>query len=253
MRKWHLVSLLFVAVSLLAFAACAVSPYQQPYPYNQGGQQSYPYGPGGGTGRGMMGSGGMMGGQGGMMGSGGMMGGGGGNYNPTPNAKPISIEQAAEAARRYLSAYRGNLLVTEVMEFAQNFYAEVEEKDTGIHATELLIDKYTGQVYPEYGPNMMWNSKYGMMSNMMGNFFSSGRPTADMPVTSNQARELAQKWLEFNLPGVGVAEADTFYGYYTLHTLKGGQVEGMLSVNGYTGAVWYHTWHGPFIGTQEFD
>jgi hypothetical protein len=25
----------------------------------------------------------------------------------------------------------------------------------------------------------------------------------------------------------------------------------MLSVNGYTGAVWYHTWHGPFVAMEE--
>lgn len=138
------------------------------------------------------------------------------------------------------------------MEFAWNFYAEVEERDTGIHAIELLIDRYTGQVYPEMGPNMMWNTKYGMMSRMMGNYYSSS-PTADMPVTPKQAKELAQKWLGANLPGVRVAEADAFYGYYTLHTLKEEQVEGMLSVNGYTGAVWYHTWHGPFIRMEEFE
>lgn len=189
--------------------------------------------------------GGMMGGQGG-----GMMGGGWGNYNP--NAKPITIEQAADAASRYLNAYRGNLVLTEVMEFTQNFYAEVEEKDTGIHAAELLINKYTGQVSPEYGPNMMWNTKYSMMNNMMGNYYS-GQSTINMSVTPEQAKEQAQKWLEVNLPGVGVADADTFYGYYTLHTLKDGQVEGMLSVNGYTGAVWYHDWHGPFITMAELE
>ena len=196
------------------------------------------------------GGGGMMGGQGGMMGSGGMMGGGWGNYNP--DAKPITIEQAADAVRRYLNAYRGNLALTEVMEFTQNFYAEIEETDTGIHAIELLIDKYSGQVYPEYGPNMMWNTKYSMMGNMMGNSYS-GRPTANMSVTPEQAKSLAQKWLDINLPGLGLAEADTFYGYYTLHTLKGDQVAGMLSINGYTGAVWYHNWHGPFVTMEEFD
>ena len=38
------------------------------------------------------------------------------------------------------------------------------------------------------------------------------------------------------------------------HFLKDGQVEGMLSVNGSTGAVWYHNWHGAFIGmTEEHD
>ena len=54
-------------------------------------------------------------------------------------------------------------------------------------------------------------------------------------------------------PGLTVGNADTFYGYYTLHTLKSGQVEGMLSVNGYSGAVWYHSWHGAFIGMKEYE
>ncbi len=200
-----------------------------------------------GSGGGMMGrGGGMMGGQGGMMGGqGGMMG--GSSYNP--QATPITIDQAAEAVRRYLNAYGKGLTLAEVMEFAQNFYAEVEEKDTGVHAMELLIDKYTGQVSPEMGPNMMWNAKYSPMARMMGNY--GGAPTANMPVSADQAKTLAQQYLDNNLPGLTVAEADPFYGYYTLHTLRNGQIEGMLSVNGYTGAVWYHTWHGPFIGMKE--
>jgi hypothetical protein len=138
------------------------------------------------------------------------------------------------------------------MDFAWNYYAEVKEKDTGIHAMELLIDKYTGRVFPEVGPNMMWNTKYSPMGGMMGNY-GGGQPTANMPVTPDQAKTLAQQYLDTNLPGLTVAEADTFYGYYTLHTLKNGQVEGMLSVNGYTGAVWYHSWHGPFLGMKEYD
>lgn len=180
------------------------------------------------------------------------MGGGWGNYNP--NAKPITIDQAADLVQRYLNAYGGKLVLAEVMNFAWNYYAEVEEKDTGIHAMELLIDKYTGQVSPEIGPNMMWNTKYGMMSGGMmgGSYYAGSSPTASMPVTPKQAKELAQKWLAVNLPGVGVAEADIFYGYYTLHTLNNGQVEGMLSVNGYTSAVWYHSWHGLFIAMKEF-
>jgi len=27
----------------------------------------------------------------------------------------------------------------------------------------------------------------------------------------------------------------------------------MLSINGYTGDVWYHNWHGDFIQMKEFD
>ena len=103
------------------------------------------------------------------------------------------------------------------------------------------------------GPNMSWNTKYGMMTQMMGDYSRGGSPTADMPVTEEQAKELAQQFLDANLPGDSMADADTFYGYYTLHTLRDGQIEGMLSVNGYTGAVWYHTWHGTFMGMEEFE
>jgi hypothetical protein len=189
----------------------------------------------------------------GMMGRGGMMGGGWGNYyNSNPNAQQLTIDQVADNVRQYLSGFSQKLVLTEVMEFSWNYYAEVEEEDTGVHAMELLIDKYTGRVSPEMGPNVMWNTKYSPMGGMMGTFWR-GTPTADMSVNSDQAKANAQQYLDAYLPGVTVEEADTFYGYYTLHTLKNNQVEGMLSVNGYTGNVWYHSWHGAFIDMKVFE
>jgi len=230
MRKLRILGLALAIIGLLIIAACVPFSFRGP----TSGQQPYPYGPGGGMGPGMM-------------------GGGWGSYNPNPNAKPITIDQAADAVKGYLSAYYGErLTLAEVMDFAWNYYAEVKEKDTGIHAMELLIDKYTGRVSPEMGPNMMWNTKYSPMGGMMGNYLG-GTPTANMPVNAEQAKTLAQQYLDANLPGLTVAEADTFYGHYTLHTLQNGQIEGMLSVNGYTGAVWYHTWHGPFLGMKEYN
>jgi hypothetical protein len=96
---------------------------------------------------------------------------------------------------------------------------------------------------------MMWNTKYGMM----GSYDKDVSPTVDMTITEEQAKELAQQFLGTNLPGVTVGEAEVFYGYYTLHTLKNGEIEGMLSVNGYDGVVWYHSWHGPFIQMEDFE
>ena len=227
-KKWYIIGALVVLVGSLALTACI--------PFGGPGQFSY-------------------GGPGGMMGSGGgMMGGGWGNYNNynNPQAKAVTIDQAADAARGYISGYGGNLTLTEVMSFAENYYAEVAEKDTGIHAMELLIDKYSGRVSPEPGPNMMWNTKYSPMGGMMDNY-GGGPPTANMPVSADQAKTIAQQYLDTNLAGLTVAEADTFYGYYTLHTLRNGQIEGMLSVNGYNGAVWYHSWHGSFLEMKEFD
>lgn len=217
-----------------------------PLPYS-----SYGYGPGmmGGGGPGYRG-GGMMGG--GMMG-GGMMGGGmmggRGAWGYSGAGTPLTLDQATDAARQYLSTY-GNpdLILVEVMEFSNNFYAEVEEQSTGVHAFELLIDRYGGSVYPEPGPNLMWNARYGHMGNWQS------QPEGAMPVTAQQARADTQQWLDLYLPGTSAAdEADTFYGYYTIHVMKAERIYGMLSVNGYTGAVWYHTWHGTFVGMKEME
>jgi len=222
-------------------------PANQTTPFPSG--RPWGYGPG------MMGQGGPGYGGGGM--GPGMMGGGyrsGAQGQAYPGSStPITLDQAVEAANQYLLAYQNtNLALTEVMEFSNNFYAEVKEKSTGTHAFEVLIDPYTGVVYPEPGPNMMWNTKYGHMGGMMGGW---GRQQEEpMSVNPEQARDIAQQWLDKSLPGTSAAdEADTFYGYYTIHVMKEGQVYGMLSVNGYTGDVWYHTWHGEFVEMKELE
>jgi hypothetical protein len=92
---------------------------------------------------------------------------------------------------------------------------------------------------------MMWNTKYGMMG--------YGRaPTADMPVAADKAAEYAQRWLDANIPGSKAEKPDTFYGYYTMDISVNGSTFGMLSVDGYSGEVWYHTWHGQFITSVEY-
>ena len=171
----------------------------------------------------------------------------------------LTAVQVQQAVVTYLAGYYDNpdLAVVELMEFEQNFYAQVAEKSTEINACELLIDPYTGAVQPEYGPNRMWNTKYGQMSDQGGMMPSSAmdglaslRPSAEMPVTAAQASKLAQQYLETQKPGLTAEPGSAvFYGYYTVHSLdKAGNTVGMLSVNGYTGQVWYHIWHGKFIG-----
>ncbi len=163
---------------------------------------------------------------------------------------PITIDAAISAAKQYLASL-GNtdLAIDEIEEYTQNFYVLVKEKSTGIGAFELLIDKYSGRITPEMGPNMMWNTKYGMMNNCMG--FVTGTTTASLTVTVEQAKANAQQFLGANYPGTTVGGVDTFYGYYHIDVLQNGQTYGMLSVNGYTGQVWFHTWHGSFIQEVE--
>jgi hypothetical protein len=62
---------------------------------------------------------------------------------------------------------------------------------------------------------------------------------------------LATTWLTQNQPGIAAETLDTSYGYYTGHLTKDGTSAGMLSVNGYTGPIWYHTWHGAFIRMKQ--
>ena len=192
---------------------------------------------------------------------GGMMGGGWGPGGPwsgggQPGAS-ISMDQAIEAAEGYL-ARLGNpdLVLHEAMEFDCNFYFLVEEQSTGLGAFELLVSRANGAVFPEPGPNMMWNTKYGHMGGgmgygpMMGGWTPSA-PTGEPTVTAEQAGQIAQQWLDQYQPGSTIEHPDAFYGYYTVHTLKDGAVSGMLSVNAYSGQVWYHAWHGSFIGMRE--
>ena len=167
----------------------------------------------------------------------------------------LTIEEARRAVEDYLASQGfDHLEVTEVMEFEQNFYAIAREPDTGIGAMELLIDRQTGAVGPEMGPNMMWNDRYGMhgRSGMTGGM-RRGSPEENA-ISDAEAAAIAQRWLDRNRPGVTVEEhPDPFYGYYTFHTLgdEHGEIEGMLSVHGDTGRVWYHTWHGDFVQMLE--
>jgi hypothetical protein len=164
-----------------------------------------------------------------------------------------SLEDVEAAAHEYVDrlGYSG-LEVTEVMEFERNYYAIVAEEDTGIGAMELLVDKESGAVGPEPGPNMMWNAEYGHMGRsggMMG--MMGGYASGNMTLSPQEAGEVAQRWLDANLPGRTAGEADAFYGYYTLHFLDDGDIEGMLSVHGDSGDVWYHSWHGDFVAMME--
>jgi hypothetical protein len=187
-------------------------------------------------------------------GAGGCHGGAGWNGYAAPayttNGAAITIDDAVAIAQNYVASLNNpNLAVREIEEYSLNFYVQIYEKSTGIGAFEMLIYKYTGSIYPEQGPNMMWNTKYGMHSGMMGWF--TGNPTTPMTVTAEQAETFAQQWLNANLPGTTVGEAEAFYGYYHVMVLSAGEGYGMLSVNGYTGQVWYHNWHGAFIQELE--
>ena len=203
-----------------------------------------------------------------MMGGNSMMG----NYRNrvNSNVKPLTVDQARQAVEGYLKGLNNpDLELKEIMIFDNNAYARITEKSTGIGAMELLVDPASLSVFPEYGPNMMWNLKYGHMGAaggmmgrrtgmiggngmMRGYYANQGSVSATMTVTSAQAVQFAQQYLDKQFPGYQSAtDPDPFYGYYTIDILKDGKPAGMLSVNGFSGQVFLHTWHGTFIEVSE--
>ncbi len=202
-----------------------------------------------------------------------MMGGYG--YN-NADLTPLTIEQTNAAVEKYMANLNNSdLEIAEIMIFNNNGYVVVREASTGIGAFELLVDPASQVAYPEHGPNMMWNLKYsglnhdnmiggfggmmggGMMNGYSGKMMEGWNSTVPldisvpMTVTPEQAIEYAQQYLDANFAGATTEHATQFYGYYTLDFEKDGKVAGMLSVNGYSGQVFLHTWHGTFIEETE--
>ena len=196
----------------------------------------------------------------------GMMG-----YASSGSGTPVSdLSDAKRQAQRF--ADRLDLRVGEVMQFENNYYAELIEPG-GARATEVLVNSATGAVFLEYGPAMMWNTRYGMMGGgsgvggmmsggpgsggMMGGGYGGDPTWAPSPettrpsVSAQEAKAVAARWLAREGSELRAGTADAFPGYYTLHVLEGDRLAGMLSVNAYTGAVWYHRWHGRFLSMTE--
>lgn len=176
------------------------------------------------------------------------------------DGKMLQMSDAISLAQSYVASLNNaDLALDEVEEWEYNFYVVVKEVSTSNKAFQLVIDKWTGAVMSETGPNMMWNSKYLGGGLMMRSevFGATPRAGATMTVTPTQAALDANQFLidRFS-PGRNLAVVnppDTYYGFYAfdVNDVATGKKYGMLSVNGSTGQVWYHTWHGNFIQGQE--
>ncbi len=180
--------------------------------------------------------------------------------------RTVQMDDAINIASRYMDTLSSaGLALDEIEEWEYNYYVVVKEAPPSPYkAYQLLIDKWTGFVMPEPGPNMMWNQKYGgmmnsMMDGMPGHMNKRERRITDpkMTVTLDAAASAASQFLRerFSHPLVVAEPPDTFYGYYNfdVNDAATGIKYGMLSVNGTTGQVWYHTWHGGFLQGKEVD
>ena len=239
----------------LIFAICTaillIGPSESGYAQMGGGGGGMG---GGGTGSGSGSQGNMTNGMGGLM-----MLSGGSSYRA--DGRCIQMSDAIAIATQYMNQQPvSGLALDEVEEWDYNFYVVVKEASPSQYkAYQIIIDKWSGTVMPEPGPNMMWNWKYGKMMNngMMGHPKHNGNYA--MTVTPDQAVTAANQFLQqrFGTAHSYIVDGqpDTYYGYYTCDVKDAitGVKIGMLSVNGNTAQVWYHTWHGNYVNTLEIN
>jgi len=154
-----------------------------------------------------------------------------------PGARPITEDEALRNLQSFARQYGSNLMVEDFMAFSSNYYAIVKDVGSSQGLAEVLVDRYSGSAYPEPGPNMMWNTRFGAGRAQAG---GSGYDLAG-------AKKLAEGFLAGYLPGAQILEEKTMPGYYTFDFGRK-DIEGMLSVNAYSGQVWVHTWHGSYLG-----
>ena len=193
------------------------------------------------------------------------------------DVEPLTVEATAEAVQTFLDELgKENLALGEIMIFDNHAYAVIEDTTSGQGAFEVLVEPGRQVVHLEYGPSMMWNTVYGMhgsdpilgTSRMGGWMTQAPAPCAGVdgecgygpatvtsdatPLTETEAREKAAAYLEQAYPDQTLsATAEAFPGYFTFDVESGGTPVSMLSVNAYTGQVWYHTWHGTFVEMSE--
>lgn len=162
------------------------------------------------------------------------------DYSLAGDGRPVESLTAARQ-RAQLLADRLGLRTGEVIQFSNGFHVQLLDTD-GRGAVEVLVDPVDGTVALEPGPAIMWNTRIGMPHAGLGTAARISPPAA---------QRLAQQWLDDQRPGLTARAPELFPGYYTLETARGESIVGLLSINAFTGTVWYHTWHGSFVGLSE--
>lgn len=174
----------------------------------------------------------------------GMMGGG---YNAASlginlaNGQVTSDDQVIAIAKAYVQVLNQDLSIDEIHEYSDSYEVELKESKTENKAFEFMISKNEGYIFIEMGPNVMWNNKYGRM-----NWGESG----NTQIAAEQAAKAAQDYVNQQMGSAYTLEQpEVAPGYYEFMILKDGKDYAELDVNGYTGRVWFESWHGPILKT----
>ena len=172
------------------------------------------------------------------------------NPNQPEDQQPlekITLDKAVEKATAYVESLdNSNLVLKKVMQFENNFFALVEEKDSGMGAFQLVIGPYGERVTGSIRPLIAWNTKYGHRR------FGQEVTIQENTVSMADAAAAAQAELDAKVAGAKVeAQGTEYFGYYTFTYKVDGKIAGLISVNGLDKTAWLHTSHGDFIAEKE--
>ncbi|MFO8035193.1 MAG: hypothetical protein R6U57_00985 [Anaerolineales bacterium] len=115
----------------------------------------------------------------------------------------ILEDQLLTKIRGYLNRIQVSGLTSKrLREFPSAYMVELAEVETGRHAFGLIVNKTTGDVSPEVGPDLFWNTKYGSKIAKIGGGYGmegqllTGSPVAEMSLSISEAREFAEEAVE---------------------------------------------------------
>jgi hypothetical protein len=169
------------------------------------------------------------------------------DYGPNVNNRNYRLsnlnmnrEELIELSRELLNErYGSSFEMVDMVAYSNSpYYLIVKEENKEEAAFGLMFDPVRKIIYPEYGPNMMWNQNYGMAVMMGWN-----SRTTEQQINREEALANARDFARDN--GLSVRDDGyQFSGYYSFYVENNNQTLGLVSVNVYSGEVWVHNWHG---------
>lgn len=174
----------------------------------------------------------------GMSGFGGMISGMMGNtiaYGYLNVFNPITTPEEARAViQGFIDLAYSNLNISELWEYRTVYKAELSDTN-GARAFDLMVDKFNGAVSPEMGMSMILNASYG------NSLYRTSSFGINLTLTSQQAIDIAQKFVDQNALGYTLNTPEIYPGYYKFHSTAGAGFGMDIMVNGYTGGIWMNS------------
>ena len=148
-----------------------------------------------------------------------------------PVASPEAAGQAAIAAVRHQGW--DWLTVDEVRIFPVFFEVELNDQ-AGFKGPEVYVNRSTGDAGPEMGPNMMWDTRYGMMGAACGQAPSEAQARAHVAPPAGQS----------------LGDGERHHGYWEFELKRAGQVINQVNVADCgSGIIYENAWQPDMVGT----